>query len=726
MQCQALIETRLAAKAATISNAPGPTPGDIQSVYGVSGLVGSAGSGETVAIVDAYDDPNAASDLVSYRSQTGLPACASTSGTGPGPGCLTQVNQTGGSALPGTDPTGGWEAEESLDLDSVSTICPLCHILLVEANSANITDLAPAEDTAVALGATVVSNGWGSGSEFIGETAFDSAFDHPGVAITAAAGDNGYGTQYPAASPYVTSVGGTSLYYVTPPTNAWLQPAWSGTGSGCSVLEPAPAWQQAASAPLTGCRNRTETDVSAAADPNYATISTYDTYPGTGLNVGWNLLSGTSEATAIIAAIYALAGTPSPGTYPASYLYQQPHALHDVTTGSANGTCETTRAYLCNPETGYDGPTGWGTPNGTAPFAGSYGGNLVTLDDPGTADLKVGGSASIQIAGHDSGGLALTFSASGLPAGLSISPAGRISGTPTAAGSATVTVTGTDASSARGSVSFTVVTVQSLTTAFHSVAGPVHFGVAGRCLDDRSGLTTNGNPVQIYTCNGTSSQSWTYWPGGKPGGAGIVRILGECLDANGTASGSTAVLWTCDGRAGEQWSLAGFGQLLNPAAGRCLAGSASGVSGAQVTIADCTAEADQSWTPPASPVPSGVGGKCLDDTKNASTNGNPVQSSACGTTTEQKWTVMPDGTVRIHGKCLDVSNLSTLDGAGIDLYTCSSTRAASQQWIPGPGGELINAHAGKCLAVPNNSTVNGTALKLEDCYGAAGEVWALS
>jgi hypothetical protein len=87
---------------------------------------------------------------------------------------------------------------------------------------------------------------------------------------------------------------------------------------------------------------------------------------------------------------------------------------------------------------------------------------------------------------------------------------------------------------------------------------------------------------------------------------------------------------------------------------------------------------------------------------------------------------MPDGTVRIHAKCLDVSGLSTLDGAAVDLYTCSSTRAASQHWIPGPGGELINAHSGKCLAVPSDSTVNGTALKLEDCYGAAGEIWALS
>lgn len=726
MQCQALIDTKLAARAAEANSVPGLTPTEFQTVYGLTGLPGSAGTGETVAVVDAFDDPNAASDLAWYRFEAGQPACASASGIGPGSGCLTQVDQTGGSALPGTDPTGGWEAEESLDLDAVSTICPNCHILLVEANSASITDMAAAENTAVALGANVVSNSWGSGSEFIGETAFDSAFDHPGVAITAAAGDNGYGTQYPAASPYVTSVGGTSLYYVTPPTNAWIQTAWSGTGSGCSVLEPAPAWQQAAGSPLTGCRNRTETDVSATANPNDPSLSTYDTYPSPGLNVGWNFLAGTSEATAIIAAIYALAGNPAPGTYPASYLYEQPHAFHDVTTGSADGTCETNRAYLCNPETGYDGPTGWGTPNGAAPFAGSYAGNLVTLDDPGTIDVQAGRPVSLQIAGHDSGGLALTFSATGLPSGLSISSSGQITGTPAAAGHATVKVTGTDTASSSGSVSFTVVTVHSLATSFHAVAGPVHFGVAGRCLDDRSGQTSNGNPVQIYTCNGTASQAWSYLPDGNPGGAGTLRIFGKCLDVTGTASGSHTLLWTCDGRSGEQWELAGSGQLLNPAAGRCLAGPTSGLNGTQASIVDCTGAPSQSWTPPASQVPSGVSGKCLDDAKNAATNGDPIQSSACGTSAEQKWTVMPDGTVRIHGKCMEVSHLSTLDGATIELYTCSSTRAASQHWIPGPGGELINAHSGKCLAVPSDSTVNGTVLKQEDCYGAAGEIWALS
>ncbi|HEY6277733.1 MAG TPA: ricin-type beta-trefoil lectin domain protein [Streptosporangiaceae bacterium] len=724
MQCQALVNTRIRVRAAADS-VPGPSPAQLQSVYGVTAAASSGGSGTTVAIVDPYDDPNAASDLVNYRSAAGLPACASSSGTGPGTGCLTQVNQSGASSLPGTDPTGGWEAEESLDLDMVSAFCPNCHLLLVEANSPAISDLATAENTAVALGATVVSNSWGSGSEFIGERSFDSAFNHPGVAITAAAGDTGYGVQYPAASPYVTSVGGTSLYYITPPTNAWIQAAWSGTGSGCSVLEPAPAWQQAAGSRFRGCLNRTGNDVSAAADPN-SSVAVWDTFPATGLNVGWNFLAGTSEATAMIAGIYAIAGTPAPGTYPASYLYQQPSTLYDITTGSANGTCETSRAYLCNPEAGYDGPSGWGTPDGTAPFAESLSGNVVSLEDPGTVDYQSGTPVNLQIAGHDSGGQALTYSAGGLPTGLSISSTGLISGTATAAGAATVTVTAADASSARGSVSFTIVTVPSLAAAFHSVAGPVRFGVAGRCLDDRNGSTANGNPIQIYTCDGKTRQAWTYLPGGNPGGAGTLRVSGKCLDVTGTGNGATGVLWTCDGSAGEQWALAGLGQLVSPAAGRCLSGPASGANGTQVSIADCTGQASQSWTPPASPVPSGVAGKCMDDRNNATSNGNPIQSAACTTSSRQKWTVMPDGTVRIHGKCLDVSGLSSLDGAAIDLYTCSSARLASQQWLTGPGGELINARSGRCLAIPGDSTANGTALKQEDCYGNAGEIWALT
>jgi hypothetical protein len=730
IQCEALVNTRASARArkaqagrAAITN-PGISPATIQSLYGLAAAAASGGTGVTVAVVDAYDDPRAASDLADYRFESGQPACPDSSGAGTGPGCLTQVNQTGGTSLPGTDPTGGWEAEEALDIEMISAICPNCHMLLVEASSPSITDLATAENTAVALGATAVTNSWGSGSEFIGETHFDSAFNHPGVAITAASGDSGYGVQYPATSPYVTSIGGTTLYYVTPPTNAWIQDASSITGSGCSVLEPKPSWQQSAPSPFGGCPNRTGNDVAAVGDPNLGTMAVMDTYPATGLNVGWNFMGGTSVATAVIAGVYAIAGQPTPGTYPASYPYQRPGALHDVSTGPANGTCETSRAYLCHPEVGYDGPTGWGTPAGPTPFAESLSGDVVTLEDPGTVDDQLGSPVSLQVAGHDSGGLTLTYSGTGFPPGLSISPSGLISGAPTATGTSTVTVTGTDTGPGSGSVSFTIVVVPSLRTTFYATAGPVHFGVSGKCLDDAGNSTVTGNKIDVLSCDGKTQQNWAYLPAGNPGGAGTLTIHGKCLSVLGTGNLSKGVLGVCDGNAGEQWFLAGSGELVNPASGRCLAGPASGANGTQVWIKGCAPGANQSWTLSAGQVSAGVAGKCMDDTGDSTINGNKIQSWACDGKVEQQWGLEANNTMRINGKCLGVSRESTLQGAVADLSTCKGT--ASQVWLVGPSGELINARSGECLAIPADSAVNGTVLKQEDCTGRAGEIWAPS
>jgi Ricin-type beta-trefoil lectin domain/Putative Ig domain len=721
MQCQALVSTRV--RHGTVMTPAdgfiGLTPAELQSAYGVASAAASAGGGETVAIVDAFDDPNAASDLVHYRSAAGLPACADSSGTGSGDGCLTKVNQTGGATPGDTDPSGGWEAEESLDLDMVSALCPNCHILLVEASSASLANLAAAENFA-ATAAKFVSNSWGSNSEFIGERSFDAAFNHPGVAITAAAGDTGYGTEYPAVSPFVTSVGGTSLHQVG---GSWVQEAWDGTGSGCSVLEPAPSWQEP-SVSVDGCLNRTETDVSASADPAHP-VGVYDTFPADGVTVGWNEFGGTSEATPIITAIYALAGDPTAGTYPASYLYQNTSALTDITTGPANGICESNRQYLCNAETGYDGPTGWGTPNGTVPFAEGVSGDVVTVDNPGTQDYRVGRAVNLWMSGHDSAAHALTYTASGLPAGLSISSDGLISGTPTSATTASVTVTATAPGPVTGSVSFTIVTVQSLLTSFHPVAGPVGFGVAGKCMDDRNNAAWNGNPIQVWTCNGKTRQNWTFLPRGTPGGAGTLTIHQKCLRELGTQNGSQVVLWTCNGATSERWLLAGFGALVNVASGKCLAGPASGANGTQLWVNACTFRTNQSWKPPASPIPSGVAGKCVDDRNNASTDGNAVQIWTCSGFDRQKWAVRPEGTLRIHGKCLAVSTGSPLNGAAIDLSSCDSF-VASLVWLPGPGGELINGESGKCLADPGSSTTDGKRLRLEDCYGHAGEIWALS
>ena len=237
----------------------------------------------------------------------------------------------------------------------VSAICPDCHILLVEANSDYMTDMGKSVNRAVSLGAKFISDSWGR-PEDSSDPGSDSAyFNHPGVAITVAAGDHGYGTAYPAVSPYVISVGGTSL---SPSSNArrWTETAWSGTGSGCSSYDPKPSWQTD-----TGCGRRTANDVAAVADPDTG-VAVYDTYEAN----GWAVYGGTSAATPIIAAVYALAGEPTPGSNPATYPYAHASALNDVTSGH-NGSCSP--SYLCTARAGFDGPTGLGTPEGYTAFA---------------------------------------------------------------------------------------------------------------------------------------------------------------------------------------------------------------------------------------------------------------------------------------------------------------------------------------------------------------------
>ena len=300
-----------------------------------------------MAIVDAYNDPNAESDLAVYRSTYGLPACTTANG------CFRKVNQYGGTSYPRGNT--GWAEEISLDLDMVSAACPNCHILLVEASSSSLSNLFVAEDTAVSLSANAVSNSYGA-NEFSGENAYDGYYNHPGVAITASSGDAGYGVQWPAASPDVTAVGGTSLA-AAGTARGWSETAWSGAGSGCSAIEAQPSWQTRLGLP--GCSNRMVADVSAIAAPNTG-VAVYDTYNTS----GWLVFGGTSVASPLVASAYAMAGNTSTVTY-GSYPYGHTASLYDVTAGS-NGTCSPT--YLCTAQVGYDGPTGLGTPDGIRAF----------------------------------------------------------------------------------------------------------------------------------------------------------------------------------------------------------------------------------------------------------------------------------------------------------------------------------------------------------------------
>jgi subtilase family serine protease len=366
MACLALIDTTAAGKPLTRAQATtaGVHPymaADLQAAYKLpSALLGER---QTIAIVDAYDDPNAEADLAVYRQANNLPACTT------GNGCFEKVNQQGqqctlqGSCPPPGAGT-GWPVEESLDLDMASALCPNCRILLVEANDPDVTadNLETAENTAATLGANVISNSWGS-AEYTGELAdCNTYFSHPGVAITVASGDTGFGATYPAACNTVTAVGGTTLYQDTS-ARGWGETAWSydaisgeGTASGCSAYIPKPAGQHDRL-----CAMRTVGDTAAVADPD-TPVALYDSYDGVG---GWIAAGGTSVAAPLIAAVYALAGNTSSIGAGAAYLDAHHKDLYDITSGS-DGSCG--GSYLCTAVKGYDGPTGWGTPDGIGAF----------------------------------------------------------------------------------------------------------------------------------------------------------------------------------------------------------------------------------------------------------------------------------------------------------------------------------------------------------------------
>jgi subtilase family serine protease len=347
--CKAIVRTDIASKAKGASPAVTPSgygPASLQAAYNLPSS--TAGSGRTVAIVDAYDDPTAEADLGVYRSQFGLPACTTANG------CFKKIDQNGGTNYPRTN--GGWAQEISLDLDMVSAACPNCHILLVEAASASFANLGAAVNRAAATpGVVAISNSYG-GSD-ASDATYGSYYNHPGIAVTASSGDSGYGASYPASSHYVTAVGGTSLNTASN-SRGWTETAWSGAGSGCSAYNTA---LTAASSFNTGCAMRAEADVSAVADP-YTGVAVYDSTAYQGRS-GWLVFGGTSVSAPIIASVYALAGNTA--SIDNNYPYTHSSSLWDVTSGS-NGTCPTSQ--WCNARTGWDGPTGLGTPNGVGAF----------------------------------------------------------------------------------------------------------------------------------------------------------------------------------------------------------------------------------------------------------------------------------------------------------------------------------------------------------------------
>jgi hypothetical protein len=362
-RCFAHVVTDEAGQVVVNAAPQGFGPPDLASAYA---LPTSGGSGKTVALVDANDDPYAESDLATYRAQYGLPPCTTANG------CFKKVNQQGQqSNYPAA--SSDWAGEISLDVQMVSAICPSCNILLVEANSADMSDLGASVNTAAQLGASAISNSYGGGEDSSVTSESEQYFNHPGVLITASSGDGAYGVNFPASSQYVVGVGGTSLVQSTTAARGWVEGAWSDAGSGCSAFSPKPSWQTD-----TGCSQRTVADVSAVADPNTG-LAVYSTYDG-----GWIVLGGTSASSPIVAATFALTGQTG---QTAEYLYAHPDFLFDVTSGS-NGSCG---SYLCNAGAGYDGPTGLGTPNATLWAGGSSGSSSGGGSGGGNPDAGTGG-----------------------------------------------------------------------------------------------------------------------------------------------------------------------------------------------------------------------------------------------------------------------------------------------------------------------------------------------
>jgi hypothetical protein len=549
-------------------------PADIDSAYN---LPTTLGSGRTVAIVDAQDDPDAESDLATYRSQFNLPACTTANG------CFRKINQNGAaSPLPASDT--GWASEIMLDLEMVSATCPLCKILLVEANSATDANLGTAVNQAVAQGAIAVSNSYGGPESSSDPTVGATYYQHPGVAITVSSGDEGYGVEFPASSPFVTSVGGTSLKRSTSNARGWTETTWStsateGAGSGCSKFETKPSFQTD-----TGCTRRTVADVSAVADPATG-VAVYDQF-GSG---GWTVFGGTSVSSPIIASIYALASPPAAGVYPVQYPYADPGALFDVTSGS-NGTCSP--AYLCTAEVGYDGPTGLGTPNGVAAF-----GPVATSSDfsvavsPAAASVTPGSGTTATVSAAITSGSAesVSLSTSGLPSGAtaSFSPATVTSGssstltittsTVTPVGTYAVTITGagttgthtttftltvrsataSDFSVSLSPTSASVVagngTSSTVSTAVTSGSGEsVSFSAAGL----PAGATASFSPASVTS--GSSSTLTIATTASTAAGTYAITVTGTAATGSHTASFSLTVTAASSCAAGQKLANPGF------------------------------------------------------------------------------------------------------------------------------------------------------------------------
>jgi subtilase family serine protease len=387
------------------SSAPsGFTPQQIQAAYGIDsvvfGTIKGDGTGQTIAIVDAFDDPDlvnesasgfASSDLARFDQQFNLSA----------PPSFIKLSEGGASTgLPGTDPLGKWELEEALDVEWAHAIAPGAGIVLIECNSASGQDMYQGVQTAAGLpGVSVVSMSWGA-SEFAGESSFDHCFvtpaGHQGVTFMASTGDGGSPGEYPAYSPNVVAVGGTSLT-LAPGNGYGSEQGWSGSGGGTSAYESEPSYQSA----VQNTGKRTTPDVAFDADPNTG-VAVYDSYDDTG-GTPWQQVGGTSLGAPSWAGLFAIAdqGRVAAGASTLNGASQSLPALyalsssdfHDITSGG-NGR------YSAGP--GYDEVTGLGSPIGNLLVVDLAQSNLpgrlvVTMQPPGNVTAGNGFGLSVSV-----------------------------------------------------------------------------------------------------------------------------------------------------------------------------------------------------------------------------------------------------------------------------------------------------------------------------------------
>ena len=366
--------------------------------------------------------------------------------------------------------------------------------------------------------------------------------------------------------------------------------------------------------------------------------------------------------------------------------------------------------------------------SGTLAVTSAELGQPVTITSPGPQEGLAGQSASVPVSAADStSGQSLSYSATGLPAGVSISStSGTLSGTPSSAGTSTVTVTAKDGNGAQASASF----VWTVVPAAALPASPL-VGYSGLCVDLSSDNNTNGSVVDVYTCNGTNGQEWTEEANGT------VQADGNCLDvtSGATTSGSPVDLYTCNGTGAQVFQPQSDGALLNPASGLCLTDPGSSTTlGTQLQIQTCNGSSDQVWTPEAGSSSGGGGttgtgaitgyeGLCLDVAGANSANDTKIDIYTCNGTNAQQWTVESNSTIQALGKCLDVNGGGTANGTLVDLYTCNGTGA--QVWQAGANGSLVNPQSGACLDDTGFSTTPGTQVQIWACTGSANQSWTL-